>query len=346
MISSFPALRFFNALLIFCHHENSFNNLYLTAIGPSAVSFFFFLSGFSMSIGYYKKVLSQDFTYARFMQKRIVRVGPLHLLCFLLYMGLNYKSIESLMMGGGMICNLFFVQSWIPKPAVYFSGNAVEWCLSDLMFFYAAFPFVIRLLQGKVRTLVFTALYSMLYVLCIIFCPERYVHAVVYINPMCRFLDFYLGILLYRMYMKFKGRFLMSHLVAVLAQSSALLVSVAAVCFYGYVNERLRYSCLFFVPSTLVLLSFSVFDGYGFAKMLSNRTAFYLGGISFTFYMLHQLGISFVSLAVAKLGVNLGFVSKVIMQFCFDLVGSVAVHHFFEKPVARNLCARFLHERQ
>ncbi len=222
----------------------------------------------------------------------------------------------------------------------------MEWCLSDLMFFYAVFPFVIRLLQGKIRMLVFTALYAVLYVLCMIFCPERYVHAVVYINPLCRFLDFYFGILLYNVYMRFKGRVLVSHTVAALVQSGALLVSVAAVCFYGYVDERLRYQSLFFVPSALVLLSFSVFDEYGLAKLLSNRAALYLGSISFTFYMLHYLGISFVSLVVAKLELNIGFVFKGIMQFCFALGGSMAVHHFFEKPVARNLCARFLHERQ
>lgn len=107
MISSFPALRFFNALLIFCHHKNSFDNLYLTAIGPSAVSFFFFLSGFSMSVGYGKKVLSQNFNYARLMQNRIIRVYPLHLLCLLLYIGLNYKSVVSLSMGGGNLQPFF-----------------------------------------------------------------------------------------------------------------------------------------------------------------------------------------------------------------------------------------------
>lgn len=53
MISSFQGLRFFNALLIFCHHKNSPGNPYLAAFGPCAVSFFFFfLSGFSMSLGY------------------------------------------------------------------------------------------------------------------------------------------------------------------------------------------------------------------------------------------------------------------------------------------------------
>lgn len=248
--------------------------------------------------------------------------------------------------GYSVICNLFLVQSWIPKPSVYFSGNAVEWCLSDLMFFYAVFPFIIWLLQGVTRTFVFTALYGVLYVLCIIFCPESYVHAIVYINPLCRFLDFYFGILLYRMYMRFKGSLLMSHPIAALAQFGSLLVFVVAVCFYGYVDERLRYQCLFFVPSALILLSFSVFDGYGLAKILSNRTSFYLGSISFTFYMMHNLGISFVNLVVAKLGLNIGFVFKGIVQFCFAIGGSAAIHHFFEKPIARNLCARFFHERR
>ena len=57
MISSFAALRFFNALLIFAHHKNAIENPYMVAIGPCAVSFFFMLSGFSMCLGYYQKTI-------------------------------------------------------------------------------------------------------------------------------------------------------------------------------------------------------------------------------------------------------------------------------------------------
>lgn len=53
MISSFAALRFFNALLIFAHHKNAIENPYMVAIGPCAVSFFF-MRYFLLLSGLYK----------------------------------------------------------------------------------------------------------------------------------------------------------------------------------------------------------------------------------------------------------------------------------------------------
>lgn len=98
MISSFSALRFFNALLIFTHHKNAIDNPWLAAFGPCAVSFFFMLSGFSMCLGYYRKVMEQVFSWKRFMNKRIIRLYPLHLLCLAGWLILNCKTIKA---GGG-----------------------------------------------------------------------------------------------------------------------------------------------------------------------------------------------------------------------------------------------------
>ena len=93
MISSFPALRFFNALLIFAHHKNAIDNPYLVAFGPCAVSFFFMLSGFSMSLGYYDKVFEQGFSWKRYISKRIFRLYPLHLLCLAGWIVLNHRIL-------------------------------------------------------------------------------------------------------------------------------------------------------------------------------------------------------------------------------------------------------------
>ena len=94
MINSFSALRFFNALLIFAHHKNAIDNPYIIGFGPCAVSFFFMLSGFSMCLGYYNKILRQDFSWKSFMIKRVIRLYPLHLLCLAGWVILNCKSIK------------------------------------------------------------------------------------------------------------------------------------------------------------------------------------------------------------------------------------------------------------
>lgn len=115
MISSFAALRFFNALLILAHHKNAIENPYMVAIGSCAVSFFFMLSGFSMCLGYYQKMIEQGFSWKRFMAKRIIRIYPLHLLClgFWIILNLNCKFINYKAVIGEYNCivllsNLFF----------------------------------------------------------------------------------------------------------------------------------------------------------------------------------------------------------------------------------------------
>lgn len=99
MIASFPALRFLNSFLVFAHHENTINNPFLVALGPCAVSFFFILSGFGISLGYYQKALLSGFSWKDFVVKRIIRIYPLHLLGLAFWYFLNYKTIQ--MTGGG-----------------------------------------------------------------------------------------------------------------------------------------------------------------------------------------------------------------------------------------------------
>ena len=102
MIIPFFSLRFFNALLIFCHHKNIVDNPYLIAFGPCAVSFFLMLSGFVMCHGYEGKILSSDFNYKNFLFHRFARLYPLHILCLFLWIGLNIRSIISGGRGGGI----------------------------------------------------------------------------------------------------------------------------------------------------------------------------------------------------------------------------------------------------
>lgn len=338
MIASFSALRFFNAIMIFCHHKNSIDNLYLVAFGPCAVSFFLMLSGFVMCCGYKDKVIALKFCYKKFLLKRFARLYPLHLLCLVLWLGMNIESVVS--WGGiqilSIICNLFLVQSWIPKGTVYFSGNAVSWCLSDLFFFYAVFPFVIKLIQNKKRMVAFTTIYFGLYSLICAFVPKDYIHAFIYINPLFRFADFFIGILLYTLY-KTESGLEKRKLFGTCLQIISLLVVCFAIYIYQFVPESLHFQALFFIPSALIVMSYAIFNKTLVTKLLDNRCFFYLGEISFTFYMLHTLGIAFVNIVVSHLGLEIGFVYKSLLQFLFVLIGSVIVHKFYEKPVAKKL---------
>ena len=343
MIIPFFSLRFFNALLIFCHHKNIVDNPYLIAFGPCAVSFFLMLSGFVMCHGYEGKILSSDFNYKNFLFHRFARLYPLHILCLFLWIGLNIRSIISGGRGGvfRILCNLFLVQSWIPDSSIYFSGNAVSWCLSDLFFFYAVFPLIIRLFQNKTRRNLFILFYFIFYGLSLLFIPKNYVHAFVYINPIFRFADFLIGILLYKFFDAKKSVFASKHLTGFFIQIFSILVSCYMIYIYPLVPEYLHFQALFFIPSALVILAFSLFKNTMLSSLLEKKLFKYLGEISFTFYMLHILGIAFVNIVISRLGVNLNFLYKSILDLVFVLIGSVLVYAFFEKPVAKKLVMVF-----
>ena len=347
MISSFPALRFFNALLIFAHHKNAIENPYLVAFGPCAVSFFFMLSGFSMCLGYYDKVLEQGFSWKRYISKRIFRLYPLHLLCLAGWIVLNHR----ILIGGGYNCiavvsNLLLLQSWIPKQSFYFSGNALSWCLSDLLFFYAVFPFFVRFIQNKKREIVFSLVLFSVYVASLPFMHGDYIHAFVYINPLFRFIDFFIGILLYRLYAKLKennsGEAKVSDAKAGIIQMLSIVATALAIYIYPKMPEAVKYQSLFWIPSALVLLSFSLFDRKGIAKIFDNKFFEYLGKISFSFYMLHMLGISATNFVFSRCGFEINAIIKAEIQFVFVLFGSMIVNRFFEKPVCKKLEKRFL----
>lgn len=134
--------------MIFCHHIGIFE-----AGGSCGVSFFLVLSGFVMAKGYGEKVRSSGFSYGRFMGKRLLRLYPLHLVCLCVAAVMQLAAEGCEAQWGWLLPNLCLVQSWIPLPSVYFSGNAVSWCLADLLFFYALFPWLV---SGKMTGHSFT----------------------------------------------------------------------------------------------------------------------------------------------------------------------------------------------
>lgn len=141
MISSLQALRFIFALFIFAHHfplRDGESDALLEGTGPMGVSFFLVLSGFVMSLGYADKVRLPNFSWGDFMKKRLIRLWPLHILCLLIWIVAASRQSTFSIQPLPLLGNFFLLQSWIPM--VEAKGNAVAWCLSDLIFFYALFP--------------------------------------------------------------------------------------------------------------------------------------------------------------------------------------------------------------
>lgn len=296
MFRALQSFRFLFAVMIFFHHMELFE-----AGGSCGVSFFLVLSGFVMAKGYGEKVAEPEFSYVRYLKRRLLRIYPLHLVCLLLAVAVLYFLYDTDVWGLWWWPNLALLQSWIPLHGVYFSGNAVSWCLSDLLFFYALFPLLYRRMRrvplffrgGGLWTLLFVAGY----VVAMVLLPESYGNAFFYIFPLFRLPDFLLGIWGYRLYEAVANEGQTARRLgktSVSALEILAVVGVAATCMlYYHVPENASYAFVFWLPVLFFILVFALSSQYGgkVGGFFSSALWVRLGNVSFTFYMVHQLCI-------------------------------------------------------
>jgi len=343
MISSLQSWRFIFALMIFLHHFPANGKACFEAGGSCGVSFFLILSGFVMAAGYGEKILSPSFSLSTYVKRRWARIYPLHLLCLLAAVLLSIKSMtwQHLLM---LVPNALLLQSWIPVKDVYFSGNAVSWCLSDLFFFYALFPLLGRFLFRKKlgRSVLFVILFVILYFVFFLFIPEEKVHAFLYIFPVFRLLDFIIGMLLYAVYVHLKGVGISERLcncsfgTKSVAEIFSVLLLSSCICAYPFIPDRFVYASYYWLPMGILILLFSLINISGgiISHILSKKWMVYLGNISFSIYMIHQLGINVLNAILNKLGWELSWQFRLPLCLVIILIVGVLVNRYYEKPLA------------
>lgn len=152
-IDALSGLRGIFAIMIVLHHMPYNGGGFFFIGGTLSVTFFFVLSAFSLCLGYWEKIKNNKFVWTEYIEKRFIRIYPLHLLCFTFFVLINSKELclSSLKY---LLTNFLLIQSWIPKIEYYFSGISVTWFLSDLFFLYALFPLVVRVLSSKYKFVV------------------------------------------------------------------------------------------------------------------------------------------------------------------------------------------------
>lgn len=344
MIASLQSWRFIFALMIFLHHFPVNGKGLFEAGGSCGVSFFLILSGFVMAAGYGDKVLSPSFSFGNYMIKRGARIYPLHFLCFLVALVLAYKNIDGFYLLK-LLPNLLLLQSWIPIQGIYFSGNAVSWCLSDLVFFYAIFPLLVRSFFNSTlkHSLKFASVLFISYWLIFPFIPEEKGHAWLYISPAFRLLDFVLGILLYSVYRYLystgKGKWLCTRSFGQksLLEILAVIFLVFVICIFPLIPEKFYYASYYWLPVSLLILLFSLFNISGgvISRFLNQKWMVYLGNISFSIYMIHTLGISILNALFDKAGLDMiGWQIRLPLFLLAILAVAVCVNKYYEKPVA------------
>lgn len=351
MIKSLQSLRLVFAMMIFLHHfPNASNGVgSFEAGGPLGVCFFIILSGFVMSIGYGDKVLSENFDFKHYYLKRVIRIYPLHLLCLFGFVVLHYQksffSIKSIWLLG---INSLMLQSWIPIIDVYFSGNAVSWFLCDLMFCYLMFPVLYRLINKvRTKTIVIVGLFvTASYLVTIQLIPDKMVHALVYISPIFRLIDFVLGILAYKVFIWLrKGKFMnylenFSKIKLTGIEICSLALLTSSILAYPFLPDRYNLASMWWLPCAILLISFSLLDTYGggyISRLIRNNLVQKLSTVSFTFYMIHQLAINVFLSAIGKLQIHVSYFVELIACLIIIMFAALIVNKFFEKPLVSYL---------
>ena len=251
------ALRGIFIMMIVLHHLNLYDGG-----GTLGVAFFFMLGGFVLSLGYYDRVSAADFSYGAFVRRRCAKFLPLHWLCLLAAMPL---ALAPVLTGGAdiktvlvpLLPNAMLLQSLIPIKAVYFSFNAVSWYLSDTLLFAFAFPFMVKCLErldGKGRLMALSII-LVAYSAFVYFLPVQYRHAILYISPLVRVVDFVLGIYLYLLYREKSARHSGRGTDVCLSRSMTVLMLLAAVMVSCIASEdTVLISAIYWLPLAIVLM--------------------------------------------------------------------------------------------
>lgn len=348
MIKPLTSLRFFFALMVFgahCYTIDPYFEHLVFKEGFVGVNFFFILSGFIIAYNYQKKIEERRTTNREFWIARIARIYPLHLLTLVI----------SVLLGGYLasggwdwlkhfIANLFLLQPYIPKMDYFFSFNSPSWSLGCEQLFYFLFPLLAVFFAKSKRLIICMAIITAVMIVGIYFTPEENIRAYWYVNPLTRLPDFLIGMLLYRVYDKYRH--------VEWSPSKASLYEIGAIilflAFYipapEFIPKVLRYSLFYWIPISVMLFVFAKQSGI-LSKVLSNKYLVIGGEISFSIYLIHLFIINgYLRLSAADAW-NIPWEISIPAIFIITVGVSLLSYYYFEKP-ANHAVKRLLKKKK
>jgi peptidoglycan/LPS O-acetylase OafA/YrhL len=349
MIKPLTSLRFFFAFMVFLSHLNflygidkeskvnldSFVKIHIAfSEGYLGVSFFFILSGFILTYNYCDKFKEKSINFKSYLRARFFRIIPLHWLTLLVSIILSAPYVNDITNYILKVAsNASLIQSFIPLQEYFFSFNGVSWSISNEMFFYVLFPFlVIWIYKRKANYYIASILLLIPLILLFIFKNHEYSYWLFYINPLLRVFDFVLGILIFKVYQKLKS--LQIKFNPTFLEFIAISVLVLFLFFKEEIHQSFRWSVYYWIPMLLVILVFALQEGK-ISKLLSHHFFVLLGEISFSFYMIHQIVIKLLWAVNFKLKIIESSILVVLLAFFISIVLSYVTYKYFEIPINR-----------
>lgn len=294
MIKSLTALRGIFILFIFLHHAGVY-----PGGGSMGVVFFFVLSGFSMTLGYNSRVLSEDFSYKQYITRRAIKFYPLHWITLLANIPLTLMSTLHWWLIPLFFVNAALLQTTVPIKQVYFSYNAVSWFLADVLFFSIIFPIIYRKIVVMTRNqrgllmVVGFVLYGILLFISS-YLPASVMKGIIYISPFVRLFDYVFGMLLGMDFLSLKEKPVAKNFNN---QGIALFIIVAITSLLILESLLLNKTYYLIAPlywpfTAILILAASLPNKI---KLLENNVFLRLGECSFTIFLVHRLVLRYTS---------------------------------------------------
>ena len=340
MINTLTSLRLIFAFMVFGAHCYVIDDIFSTHFfkeGFVGVSFFFVLSGFIIAYNYQKKLQEKEITRRRFWVARIARVYPLHWLTLFIAAILGDYVVAS----GGLdwcrhfLASLTLTHAYIPETDYYFSFNSPSWSLCCEQLFYICFPFLVPLTRNYKHLLYIFCVTAILLVVGMHFTPEEEIKGYWYVNPIARFPDFIAGMLLFQLYGRLKDKSITFRQGSLMEIGAVTLFLTFYMC-ASEIPKVYRYSCFYWLPVAVVLISFSLQKGI-LSRILSHRFLVVGGEISYGFYLIHL----FILLSYAKwqkeAGFDIAWYVSVPVLFGITVLLSLLSYRYFERPMNKRV---------
>lgn len=344
MINTLTSLRLIFALMVFgahCYVIDDIFNLHFFKEGFVGVSFFFVLSGFIIAYNYQKKLSESKLTKRDFWVARIARIYPLHWLTLLVAIVLGGYVVASGYADWGkhFFASLTLTNAYIPKADYFFSFNSPSWSLCCEQLFYLCFPFLVPLAKNYKSLLYVFLVSAILIVIGMYFTPENDIKGYWYVNPITRFPDFIAGMLVFQWYERLKNKNITSHQGSIIEIASIVLFLVFYLC-AAEIPKVYRYSCYYWLPVALILISFSLQKGF-VSRLLSNRFLVIGGEISYSFYLIHLFVLLSYTEWQKESNFHIAWYISVPVLFCVIVLLSLLSYYYFEKPMNKRIRTLF-----
>lgn len=305
--------------------------------GSTGVSYLFIMSGFVMTLAYFRP--GEKFDIWGFWRNRFIRLYPLYILALALALVYYYDAFI-VVKPQKILANIFIVQSWFPAYAQSF--NFVAWSMTVEIFFYLFFPFfVLWAYRQKTRKLIWFSVVvwvvnmTIYHIMWIGYVKTNY-DLVLYFPPMY-FSSFIMGVVggIWYKQVGRKENLPASTRFMVLAVSFLIIATytVLSMDFYPVLPHLIQPITGFLAPLLVLFIVALSLDTSPISYFFSKPFLINLGELSYAIYILHIPVLWLYekvlnSFGVADIQKTLDFTFLPLM-----LVFAAIAHFYFDIPI-------------